>query len=112
MGTKIAVGFAITLQTNGNFSVYKVLLVSPIRYEARGGGGTPLYKPYRNVPPQRHIPIHFVHFGLESGWVFEGTTEVFLSFQFQMSKKEREICEFEMDLNNFCVYAANLIIIT
>ena len=37
---------------------------------------------------------------------------MFLSFQFQMSKKEREICEFEMDLNNFCVYAANLIIIT
>ena len=89
MGTKIAVGFAITLQTNGNFSVYKVLLVSLIRCEARGGGGTPLYKPYRNVSPQRHIPIHFVHFGLESGWVFEGTTEVFLSFQFQMSKKEK-----------------------
>ena len=112
MGTKIAVGFAITLQTNGNFSVYKVLLVSSIRCEAPGGGGTPLYKPYRNVPPQRHIPIHFVHFGLESGWVFEGTTEVFLSFQFQMSKKEREICEFEMDLNNFWVCVANLIMIT
>ena len=48
---------------------------------------------------------HFAHFGLESGMVFEGTTEVqlrtFLSFQFQMSKKEREICEFEMALKNF-----------
>ena len=27
----------------------------------------------------------------------------YLSFQFQMSKKEREICEFEMDLKNFFV---------
>ena len=49
--------------------------------------------------------IHFAHFGLESGMVFEGTTGVqlrtFLSFQFQMSKKEREICEFEMALKNF-----------
>ena len=50
---------------------------------------------------------HFAHFGLESGVVFEGTTGVqlrtFLSFQFQMSKKEREICEFEMALKNFFV---------
>ena len=49
---------------------------------------------------------HFAHFGLESGMVFEGTTEVYerrLSFQFQMSEKEREICEFEMDLKNFFV---------
>ena len=40
--------------------------------------------------------------------VFGGTTgvyEPFLSFQFQMSKKEREICEFQIDLNNFCVSA-------
>ena len=28
-----------------------------------------------------------------------------LSFQFQMSKKEREICEFEMDLKNFFLFA-------
>ena len=51
--------------------------------------------------------IRFAHFGLESGMVFEGTTRVqlrtFLSFQFQMSKKEREICEFEMALKNFFV---------
>ena len=38
--------------------------------------------------------IDFAHFGLESGMVFEGTMH--LSFQSQMSKKEREICEFEM----------------
>ena len=47
--------------------------------------------------------IHFAHFGLESGMVFEGTTERMNVFivQFQMSKKEKEICEFEMDLKNF-----------
>ena len=47
--------------------------------------------------------MHFAHFGLESGMVFEGTTERMNVFivQFQMSKKEKEICEFEMDLKNF-----------
>ena len=38
--------------------------------------------------------IDFLHFSLESGMVFEGTTGVYertyLSFQFQMNKKERE----------------------
>ena len=39
---------------------------------------------------------HFIF--LESGMVFEETTEVmYLSFQFQMNKKEREIWEFKMD---------------
>ena len=36
-------------------------------------------------------------------WFFGGTTRVYeryLSFQFQMNNKEREICEFEMDLKN------------
>ena len=45
---------------------------------------TPLYKPYRYVQPHRvgflrrfglKTGIHFVHFGLESGMVFEGSTE-------------------------------------
>ena len=49
-----------------------------------GGGGTPLYKPYRFVPPHRlgflrrfglKMGLHFTQFGLESGMVFEGTTE-------------------------------------
>ena len=69
----------------------------------------PLCKPYRYVPPQRvgFLPrfglktsIDFAHFGLESGLIFKGTTGVYeriYFFQFQMSKKEREICEFEMD---------------
>ena len=48
-----------------------------------GGGDTPLYKPYRYVPPQRveflglfglKTGIDFGHFGLESGMVVEGTT--------------------------------------
>ena len=69
--------------------------------------------------------IHFAHFGLESGMVFEGTTGVYDRIyrfsskvacvaagprtrllrrrQFQMSEKEREICEFEMDLKCFLV---------
>ena len=51
----------------------------------RGGGGTPLYKPFRYVPPQRvrflrHFGLKtvkdFAHFGLESGIVFEGPTVV------------------------------------
>ena len=51
-----------------------------------GGGGTPLYKLYRYVPPHRvgflrrfglKTGMHFAHFGLESGMVFEGTTGVY-----------------------------------
>ena len=48
-------------------------------------GCTPLYKLYRYVPPHRvgflrrfglKTGIHFAHFGLKSGRVFEGTTGV------------------------------------
>ena len=52
--------------------------------------------------------MYFTDFDLESDWVFEGTTGVyehFLSFQFTMSKKEREICEFEIDWKNFFFFA-------
>ena len=52
-----------------------------------GGGGTPLYKPYRYVPaPQRvwflgrfgqEKGLDFVYFGLESGMVFQETTDVY-----------------------------------
>ena len=50
------------------------------------GGSTPLYKPYRYVPPHRvgvlrrfglKTGIHFAHFDLESGMVFEGATRVY-----------------------------------
>ena len=52
----------------------------------RGGGGTPLYKLYKKVPPHRvgflcrfglKTGIHFAHFGLKSGMVFERTTGVY-----------------------------------
>ena len=49
-------------------------------------GGTPLYKPYRYVPPQVRLflllcfglktGIDFTHFSLESDKVFLGTTGV------------------------------------
>ena len=51
-----------------------------------GGRGTPLYKLYRYVPPNRvgflrrfglKTGIHFDHFGLESGMVFKGITGVY-----------------------------------
>ena len=47
---------------------------------APGGGGTPLYKAYRYVPPHRvgfllrfgqKTGLHFAHFGLELGMVSE-----------------------------------------
>jgi len=47
-----------------------------------GGGGTPLYKVYRYVPPQRvwfsscfglKAGIDFEHFSLKLGMVIEGT---------------------------------------
>ena len=50
-------------------------------------GGTPLYKPYRYVPHHRvgfsrrfclKTGIHLAHFGLESGMVFEGTTDQYI----------------------------------
>ena len=51
---------------------------------------------------------HFSHFGLESGWVFEGTTEVY-EHSYRLNSKwvrKSEICEFQIDLNNnFCVCA-------
>ena len=55
----------------------------------KGGGGgvdTPLYKPYRHVPPQRvrflrrfslKTAIHFAHFGLDLGMVFEETSGLY-----------------------------------
>ena len=53
--------------------------------------------------------IHFAHFGLESGMVFKGTMEcinVFIiSIPNEKKRKRNNICEFEMDLNNFCVCA-------
>ena len=77
------------------------------------GGSTPLYRPYRYVPPPpqrvgflRRFGLktckEFAHFGLESGMVFEETTGVYKricrSFQFEMNQKGRVMSEFEMVL--------------
>ena len=52
-------------------------------WETLEPGGTPLYKLYRYVPPHRvgflrrfgvKTGIHFGHFGLESGMLFEGVS--------------------------------------
>ena len=46
--------------------------------------------------------IDFGHFGLESGLVFEETTEVYES-TVQMIQRERAICDFEMGFKkSFC----------
>ena len=48
--------------------------------------------------------IDFAHFGLESGMFFEGTTAVSQGLNvFQMNKKQRIICEFEMYLRNLFI---------
>ena len=51
--------------------------------------------------------VHFAHFGLESGRVSRELRERMNVFMvsIQMSKKEREICEFDMDLKNIFVCA-------
>ena len=69
------------------------------------GVGTPLHEPYRYVPPKRlwfwgrfgsKTGIHFAHFCLESGMLFEGTTGAYERNE-KERKKEREIRESEMD---------------
>ena len=54
-------------------------------YRVKSPGVTPLYKPYRYVPPQRvgflrrfglKTDIDFAHFSLDSDMVFEGITVV------------------------------------
>ena len=82
--------------------------------------GTPLYKLYTYVPPHRvgflcrfglKTGIHFAHFGLESGWVFEGTTECMNRFIVSIPKgvrKKEKIGEFEMNLKNFFCLCSNL----
>ena len=74
-----------------------------VLHHFEGAGSTPLYRPYRYVPPQRvrflrrfglKTGKEFAHFGLESGMVFEETTGVYericRSFQFQMNFRKKE----------------------
>ena len=66
-------------EEQGKMAVLAMLLAENVNPP----GGTPLYKPYRYVPPHRvgflhrygqKTGLHFAHFRLESGMVFEGTT--------------------------------------
>ena len=47
------------------------------------------------------LGLHFAHSGLESGMVFEETAgvyeRIYSSCQFRMNKKEREMCQLEVD---------------
>ena len=78
------------------------------------GGGAPLYKLYRYVLPKGYDFWAFLVWKQvytlpilvrETGMVFEGTMGTYeridILFQFQMNKKELEICEFEMHLKKY-----------
>ena len=66
---------------------YGLVLIIALEFTFGGGRGTPLYKPYRYVPPPQRVwflgrfgqerGLDFVYFGLESGMVFEETTDVY-----------------------------------
>ena len=67
------------------------------------GRGTPLYKPYRYLSPQRvwflyrfglKTGIDFAHISLETGMVFGETTGV--HERICLNQEERVICENEM----------------
>ena len=96
--------------------------VSPVCFAASfggcllgGGGGTTLYAICVCATPSWRV---FATFWSENWRVYTllilvwnrvwfsrelRSVWTYLSFQFQMSRKEREICQFEMDLNNFCL---------
>ena len=89
-----------------NFDKTRVKLFSLL---SRGGGGTPSYKLHRYVPPQQlgfwavlvwkrvhTLPILVWNRVWFSGELWKCMNVS--SFQFQVSKKEREICQFKMDL--------------
>ena len=70
-----------------------------------------MYKPFKYVPPQRvgflhrfglKTSIDFVHFGLESGMVFEETTGVYENIYRLKVNKEERLCE------NFFCWHSNL----
>ena len=76
-------------------------------------GGIPLYKSYGYVLSQRvwilgffglKTGIDFVHFGLDSGMVFEGATGVYERIC-RFNSKMNKIFELEMHLKEFLVCA-------
>ena len=93
----------------------------PFVYITPGGGGTPLYKPYRLcAAPTGTV---FGSFWSENGYTLfpfwsgfgygfqgnYGSVWKYLSFQFKMNKKEIEICQIEMHLKKFFVCALILV---
>ena len=80
------------------------------------GGDTPLYLPKRYVPPQRVCfwavlvwkRVQTFLFWSEFSYGFRGNAWTYLSFQFQMNKKERVICEFEVDFKKSFCWRSNL----
>ena len=105
------------------FLAVKILTVIIIIYHqnecrnSSGGGGLLPYISYRYVPPHWEgflhrfglkTGIHFAHFALESGMVFEGTTGLYEHlhcFNSKWARKKEKYCKFEMDLKNFLVCA-------
>ena len=89
------------------FSQLLILVFTRCHQNSPRGGGTPLYKLYRYVPPQRvwflsrfglKTGIDFDHYGLKSGMVYKGTKGAYkriyhyhLSFQLKMNSREREV---------------------
>ena len=82
-----------------------------------GGGGTPLNKLCRYVPPQRawflsrfglKRGIDFDHYGLKSGMVFKGTTGAYKRiclFQLQMNRKrKRSVPSFILLTHTYILY--------
>ena len=77
--------------------------------------GTPLYKLGMRRPIgsgyfaglvwKRVYTLSILVWNRYGFWGNFGSVWTYLSFQFQMSKKEREICKFQMDLMNSFVYA-------
>ena len=88
------------------------------RLAGGGAGGGAILILYMCRPPGRVFALFwsekrytsFANSALESDMVFEGTTGVYeriYCFNSKMSKKEREIYQFEMDLKNFFVCIPN-----
>ena len=103
-------------------------LISSPDYQSWKGserwGDTPLYKPYRHVPPQRVGFLGLLglkticSFGSGIGYGFRGNygsvhVWTYISFPFHMNNNKREICEFEKRLKNSCFsLRSNLVMIT
>ena len=90
------------MSRNRDFHRNSLELISDLRFSTfcfnvnKREGGTPLYKPYRHVPPQR---VQFLsRFDLKTGI---DLAHVGLELRECMRKKKKEICGFEMYFNKY-----------